>query len=273
MKIIKTYDSFNESVRDHMKPKSEEDINNALMKQMKSDRQGTLLGYFNPLQWGLTLGDYIDDNNHYLTIFIFTSKDGRKWKITTNDNKHSYSYSVTPLLVREIKKGVGDYYADNYEEVEEYLMRKGLRKTINESIRDMMKPKTEEELLQSSDKLTKYDLLEMACLTGYESLLLRAIERGVNIRLDEDRPIRIACSKGHLNIVKILIDKGANVSTMNEYPIRTAAYHKHKDIVEYLLAHGVNIDNAIGEEHGHGHGLKDTLNYLKQYSDRYKHTI
>jgi hypothetical protein len=143
---MKTYREYiKESVRDLMTPKPIEKVVFGLLNN-KYKR----LGSFDPADWGLTLLDFDDTgglNDHY--VFIFGSPDGRRWKILIDDREER---SYFPLWVREIKRGLTERPYRSYAGVEEYLRKRGLVKRVDESVRDMMTPKSVEDLIESFNK-------------------------------------------------------------------------------------------------------------------------
>jgi hypothetical protein len=136
--IIK-FEQYNEGVRHLMTPKSKEQLTDAVLNKINKNKK---LGFFNPSEWGLKLFNYdgshgLNDNYH---VIQFISYDGRKWEITIDESGYF------PLMIREMKRGIVYKGAFNFKEVEEYLIKRGLEKIINESIRDKMTGKSIEEI-------------------------------------------------------------------------------------------------------------------------------
>lgn len=130
---------LNESIRDKMTPISKEKLNDVVLHKINKNKE---LGYFNPLDWGLTLLDYDGSgglNDHH--IVEFKSQDNRRWEMTL-DERSSY-----PIMIREMKRGISYRVAFNYKEVEDYLRKRGLEKIVNEGVRDKMTPKPKEDII------------------------------------------------------------------------------------------------------------------------------
>lgn len=64
------------------------------------------------------------------------------------------------------------------------------------------------------------------------------LDRGANVHVKWEQPLRFACKRGDLEIVKLLVEAGADVHVGNETPIQWAAEHGHTDVVEYLKTQG-----------------------------------
>ena len=129
----------NESLKDKMTPISKEKLNDVVLHKINKNKE---LGYFNPLDWGLTLLDYDGSgglNDHH--IVEFKSQDNRRWEMTL-DERSSY-----PIMIREMKRGISYRVAFNYKEVEDYLRKRGLEKIVNEGVRDKMTPKSKEDII------------------------------------------------------------------------------------------------------------------------------
>ena len=121
--IIK-FDMFNEGLRDMMTPKSGDDLIVAVLNKINKNKKH---GYFNPSDWGLKVLDYDGsggmNDHHYIT---FKSQNGRRWALLIKERDYF------PIGIREMKRGVTYYITDNFNEVEDYLRKKGLEKKDDE---------------------------------------------------------------------------------------------------------------------------------------------
>jgi len=109
-------------------------------------------------------------------------------------------------------------------------------KTYNESIRHLLKPKSEEDISKSIEKLSPSEKLQYACEYGVMWLFKQALDKGANPVYQDNFCIRYASANGHYTIVKVLLSfKDVDPSDLNNVAIQVAHYYKHKNIVELLL--------------------------------------
>jgi len=107
---------------------------------------------------------------------------------------------------------------------------------INESIRDLMQPKSEEEILKSIDNLSPEELLKKSCSIGYLNGIKLALEKGVDPSVNNNYAIEIAAINGHTEIVKLLLtDERVDPSDENNFAIIYASENGHTEIVKLLL--------------------------------------
>ena len=78
-------------------------------------------------------------------------------------------------------------------------------KKYNESIKDFLKPKSVEDIKKISDKLSLIENLQKGSEIGSLYMVKKAIDRGINPSMDDNRAIRMACKFGHYDIVKFLL--------------------------------------------------------------------
>jgi hypothetical protein len=113
------------------------------------------------------------------------------------------------------------------------------------------------------------------------------VAMNVNVKIDDDCPVRYASEKGHLEIVKYLISLGTNIRACNDYAIRWAAsngqainfiakaiklmvdrkngfaiFPDHLEMVKYLILMGANCDLAIKWASYSFHDNSEVVNYL-----------
>jgi hypothetical protein len=150
--MLNNRDSINESLRDKMTPKTEESIQKSIIDKISSSN----IGYFNPFQWGWKFK--YEKNNISNFEYWFESGDGRIWIVTI------YTDSI-----RIIDVGKNEYhYFDNLYNLKTFLRNEGFEiKKVNESVRDRMTPKPEEqgeEEFKSLDRLDKASSLYPECV-------------------------------------------------------------------------------------------------------------
>lgn len=113
-------------------------------------------------------------------------------------------------------------------------------KTYNESLRDKMKPKSDEEILKDLGKLTPKKLLFKSIEYNYLNGVKIALEKGVDINAHDEYgwdSLLIASRNGYEEIVEFLLKNGANVNLKNNNGFNTllyAAKFKNKEIVELI---------------------------------------
>ena len=134
-KVVKSYEDTNESVRDKMTPKSEEEIDNNIITSLN---QFPELGTFDYRRWGWKFDyDYIlamrDDS------YFFKNKYGRKIVLNLNGG------SRVDLRLNAYND-MNKKSFNNFNELHNYL------DTMNEGVRDMMTPKPIEEIRKKLKK-------------------------------------------------------------------------------------------------------------------------
>ena len=112
----------------------------------------------------------------------------------------------------------------------------------NESIRDKMTPKSEEDIMKKigGSRLSPQEKLEAGVEHGIIWLVKYALENGADVHYDYDRALKGASAKGHTEIVKLLIDAGANVHTDYDNPLIFASQRGYIEIVKMLLDAGAD---------------------------------
>lgn len=150
-------------------------------------------------------------------------------------------------------------------------------KTYNESLRDKMKPKSDEEILKELGNLSPDEMLLQSINYEYINGVKLAIEKGANINYQGDgeyyTPLMRAIRKVNKEIAELLLKNGADINKKNRYGftnLMVASRIGHKDIVELLIKAGanLNIKNKNGwtalryaSEKGH----KEIVEILKKY--------
>jgi len=111
----------------------------------------------------------------------------------------------------------------------------------SESVRGMMKPKSEEEIMNSVKTIEPKRRMEIAATQGMTNVLKDAVKNGADFRHNADFILRVACYNGQLDIVKFLVDKGADVNAVKGQPLYQAFARGYVDVARYLLEHGADI--------------------------------
>ena len=141
----------------------------------------------------------------------------------------------------------------------------------NESIRDHMKPKSDEDVIKSLDGLNTFDRMKKVRqykLSNdylppqeeiekelYNEMLMKSfslgfvggIKKAIELGADFNKlSLSIACSDGHSDVVKFLVENGKDV---NEYdghytPLGRAIQHGHLDTVKTLIDLGADTDST-----------------------------
>ena len=299
---------LNESIRDKMTPRPKENLNAAVLHKINKSKE---LGYFNPLDWGLTLLDYDGSgglNDHHVVKFI--SQDGRRWEMTIDER------SRYPIMVREMKRGIMYNVTFNYKGVEDYLIKRGLHKIIKEGVKDMMTPiskdnrekalstlKTKhdkviflmsllltsgEEFRTKDDKyMTVFDVVNDMSEEDIDDVIRKQyikegvkdmmtpksdedIERFFSGREPNERLVK-GSIEGILSLVKKAVEDGADVNFNNNNlgpipwtPLFYASLNNNEEVVKYLLEHGAVVDPAT-LKYTYERGHYKIVGLLKKY--------
>lgn len=145
---------------------------------------------------------------------------------------------------------------NEYSDIVEYLYslgantpkwtEKSLR--MDEGIRDMMTPKSEEEIRKSLEVKPPKSKISFGTANDIPWLVMQGIEEDKNINVrDEDNYLLIwACEKGHIPLVKLLIERGADLHDQDDRALTSACYYNHPELVEFLLDKGANPEADRG---------------------------
>ena len=132
-----------------------------------------------------------------------------------------------------------------------------LEKFINESVRDMMKPKSDEDIKKSLGKLTPDEKLIKSARYEVLWLVKDALEQGANVHTNDDLALRLASNNGHTEVIKLLLDAGADVHAWDDWALRWASEYGHIEVVKLLLDAGANVhalnDYALQNASYNGH--------------------
>ena len=99
---------------------------------------------------------------------------------------------------------------------------------------DILKPKSEEEILSQLGDLSPENLLIMSSKIGFLPGVKLALKNGTDVHTQNDYALRWASGNGHKDVVELLLKNGANVHARNDYALYWASANGHKDVVELL---------------------------------------
>ena len=119
-------------------------------------------------------------------------------------------------------------------------------------IKDILKPKSEEDIINDLNKLSKIDLnnkLINAARNGLINVVQYLINAGSDINYNDNNvdytPLMYATLQNHKKIVKLLIKNGANVnikSVSGWSALTLSIYQGWNDIIKILFDNGALID-------------------------------
>jgi ankyrin repeat protein len=322
------FNSYNESMKDKLKGKSEEDIYNSIDKLSSQDKLEKACQYGIMSLVKQTLDDGADPSDNYNTPIIFASvhghseivkkllRDERVDPSDVNDWAIRYSSENGHLdVVKELMKDKRVNPSDNNnqaiyrasenghldvvkellkdERVVDNLDSSLLKKykeqieQIDESLKDKLKGKTDDEVSGLLDNLLSQDQLEISIENNYLNGVIKAINNGAiidndilskavmsdninivdflykkgnaDIHTNSDFLLRWCASHGNLDMLKYITDKGGDVNKYNSEGFRLAVEYDYYDIVKYYLDNNfININtiknfNLINKSIDHGY--------------------
>ena len=106
-------------------------------------------------------------------------------------------------------------------------------KQFNESLKDKLVGPTEDEVLDNL-KLRPNDLLLKSCKIGFLKGVEIALNRGADVHIHGDYPLKYASVNGHIEIVKYLLNNGADVHIDNDLPLKRATKMGHTETSELI---------------------------------------
>ena len=107
-------------------------------------------------------------------------------------------------------------------------------KFIYESIEDILRPKSKEEILSHLGDLNPRELLAKSTEIGFLPGVKLALERGADVHADNDGALRWASKNGHKDVVELLLKNGADIHAYDDRALQLASRNGHKDVVELL---------------------------------------
>ena len=85
------------------------------------------------------------------------------------------------------------------------------------------------------------DSLCIAADHGHAQIVQLLIDKGADVKSQDNQPLRYAAYNGHTKTVDVLLKAGADVHTRDDYPLRMAASNGHTEVVKLLINAGANI--------------------------------
>ena len=222
--MIKKFDKYiNESVRDLMKPKSDEKFDIAVTNSIE-ELKHLITNYFNITEKEVN----VFLSNHFKTLIWSFQEEGKSAKDIFNEWEY--------LLYNTFGEDKIKY---------------------NESIRDLMKPKSEEEILKSLSHLKIKEIFKLGIKRVLPWLVEYALKQGVNPDFIKDKKtLSLIIDRQHhqitdeyIDIVKLLIKYGINIHYRGDILLIWASRNQYIDIVNLLLDTDIDIDSTDKEQY------------------------
>jgi hypothetical protein len=156
---------------------------------------------------------------------------------------------------------------------------------VNESIRSLMKPKSEEDILKQLDDMSyrKANLLFIKAISlGYTNIVKKLIDKGVSINYNQGRPLITAVKHNRTDITKILLDKGVKTDydQIEDYldDYENDSYDlvtNHRKINESQILRFNDMKNLEFRKGSleHGDKVKQLIEFLRIYKDQNEDTM
>ena len=140
-------------------------------------------------------------------------------------------------------------------------------KFVYEQIENILRPKSEEEIMSHLEDLSPDELLLKSLKIGFLPIVRLALEKGADIHARNDYALRYASEDGHKDVAELLLKNGADVHADNDDALQGAAASGHKDIVELLLKNGADAhaDNDFAFQLALNREQKNIIKLLKKY--------
>jgi ankyrin repeat protein len=246
----------NESVRDKMTPKSDEEIRTVIKRIIRSDSDYIEVKIPEPKEpkkiktllelsdkYNLDIQDYDDKN-------IIVCGD-------ITDVFNFIKFYVNYTLIN--KRNSSDFFID-------YIIKNKVGK-VTESVRDKMTPKSEEDIKELTNKMTCQEQLYNGCEKNILWLVELGLKKGADIHLDRDYSLREACRLGHFDIVLYLLKHGADVHAVRDNALQLATFEGHYDVVRMLLAFGADVhaEDDLAIHYAEMYWDQNMVNLLNKY--------
>ncbi len=119
-------------------------------------------------------------------------------------------------------------------------------------------------------KISQYTLNNMSIEMSQEGSVkgvIMMLDKGADIRDQDDRALRRASQEGHLEVVKYLAGLGANIHAQDDKAMRWASENGHLAVVKYLVEHGANI-HAVGDSALRSASINGRLDVVKYLTEK-----
>ena len=94
---------------------------------------------------------------------------------------------------------------------------------MNDKMTDILRPKSEEEILSHLGGLSPENLLIMSSKIGFLPGVKLALKNGTDVHAHYDLALRWASNNGHKDVVELLLKYGADVHADNDGALRWAS--------------------------------------------------
>lgn len=158
-----------------------------------------------------------------------------------------YDIDIIDTCLSNIKKNMDSYDRKNInihqtiDLLEEYKKEND----INESLKDKLKGKSDEEVFNEIKKLSPYDMMVKSVYYNYLDGVKLALKKGADINIIRNNPLGQASFSDHIDIVKYLIKNGSNININNGYALYISSSNNYYNIVELLLKNGAHVNNKF----------------------------
>ena len=212
IKMIKKFNIYNESVRDKMTPKSEDDIKNSLSEWPANDK--------------LFVG--VEKNLPYLVKQAL--EEGADLHLNNNNELFLFAVQNDQL---EIVKLMIEYGAD---------IKRGLRQAAIYGKYIITK-----YLLEHGGDATDGNLLINASYRGYINIVALLLEHGADIHFEDDKALEMAVVGNHSPVVELLVARGANPHARNDDIINRAKY-MHQFHISWILDNPDKTNESVRDK-------------------------
>jgi ankyrin repeat protein len=281
--ILNHINNSNESLKDKLKGKTEEDIIKNINKMNISDINKMLIwscknNYIEPVKKLIENGA----NPNY------SSSSPLNWSVIVQnydmvrfllDNGADVRLNIDLLpLAKRIEgiKGIEEKRNKNkiISLIRRYILKDKLKlNRFNESLKDKLKGKSEDDIIKSFDDMN--ELLINSVKKNFFNGVKYALENGANVHYNDNYPLRRAVDENHLDIVKYLVDNGGDIHVNNDELLLRSSIRGNINMIKYFIKKGLNVhsnDNKplkLASYHGH----EDVVKYLLENFGYDLHTI
>lgn len=103
--------------------------------------------------------------------------------------------------------------------------------------------------------------LRLAAFSGQERVVQYLAQRGADVQSRDNEAIVLSSEYGYLEVVMLLIELGADIHARDDAPIKLGAKTGGLKVVQCLLETGANVDLAIE------HGADDVKEWATKWKD------
>jgi len=115
----------------------------------------------------------------------------------------------------------------------------------NESIKHLLKPKSEGDIKDNVHKLYPHKKLEQGAKYGLLWLVKMGLEEGAEIHEADDLAFRLSIKYSNMEITKYLVENGADVNADDGWALMAAVHSNDLYLVKYLVEKGAHIDENL----------------------------